>query len=495
MVHQLPVEAGVFAQYLRELTGRLDRGSGWYGVFWQRDPDGLLACLDGAEIPPWDVVESLLQDLAADDGETVRARALHTAAAAAHDRRAGGLEALQERLEGMLREQVHAADRGQELLRRLAALPEGTSEYQRLAHDLSWTNDDHTRATARCAELSARLAALAPAATATPEWADGAPHAPGGHAGAGPGGQPASTLPGSLPDSWFRPDGGDEAAPAAPDAGAPGAPGAPGAADGPSDDGRGGARRWLGGKRRPRGARYAWLDGDGVGNDDGNGGEAVGVPVLPVAEERPRGARFGGGEDREEEPPQRVARGHQGAGAGADAEARRAAGRTVAALVRLRAEGRGGEAHAVLCEAAAGPAARLPVLAAELYRAGLGADWATLLWEAASLPPAQLAAAAGALAAAGRAEDCGHLLRQGVARPAAEIADAVLLLTEAGDRSEADALLAAFVRARSPEDAAQLAAPDPRGLVPQLLVAARGVSPDHERDLVHALRVAGLISA
>lgn len=82
----------------------------------------------------------------------------------------------------------------------------------------------------------------------------------------------------------------------------------------------------------------------------------------------------------------------------------------------------------VLCEVAAWPAPRLPVLAVALYRAGLAADWTTLLWEVSSLPPAGFAAAAGALAAAGREADCGLLLRQGVARPAAEVAEAVLVL-------------------------------------------------------------------
>lgn len=94
-VQQLPVEAVVFARYLKGLTGLLDRESGWYGIFWQRDPDGMRACLDGVEIPPWDVVESLLQDFAVGRGalfaepEAIRARQLHAAAAAAHDRRPG----------------------------------------------------------------------------------------------------------------------------------------------------------------------------------------------------------------------------------------------------------------------------------------------------------------------------------------------------------------------------------------------------------------------
>ncbi|MFE7752540.1 hypothetical protein [Streptomyces sp. NPDC057428] len=160
--------------------------------------------------------------------------------------------------------------------------------------------------------------------------------------------------------------------------------------------------------------------------------------------------------------------------------------------MRLRADGRSGEAHVVLCEAAGRPAAYLPVLADALDGAGLAADWATLLWEVSSLPPTELAAAAGALAAAGRTDDCGHLLRQGVARPAEEIADAVVALDRAGLEPEARALLGAFVRVRSPQDAARVAEAAPGHLVPQLLAAAREVSAAREWDLVHALRVAGI---
>ncbi|MGW1932052.1 hypothetical protein [Streptomyces sp. NPDC001919] len=47
----------------------------------------------------------------------------------------------------------------------------------------------------------------------------------------------------------------------------------------------------------------------------------------------------------------------------------------------------------------------------------------------------------------------------------------------------------------APEDAARLAAEDPRGLVPQLVEAARAVSARREGDLLHALRVAGLAGA
>ncbi|MGP4085700.1 hypothetical protein ACTWQJ_14025, partial [Streptomyces sp. KR55] len=153
-----------------------------------------------------------------------------------------------------------------------------------------------------------------------------------------------------------------------------------------------------------------------------------------------------------------------------------------------------GEAHVLLVEAAYWPAARFPLLAAEMERAGLGADWATLLWEAASLPADRLVAAADALVAAGRTADGEQMLRQGVARPAAEIGRSVLALATEGRRSEVRALLDAYVRVRTPEEAARSAEPDPQTLVPLLLEAAQGVSEERHWDLVHALRVAGLTS-
>jgi hypothetical protein len=163
----------------------------------------------------------------------------------------------------------------------------------------------------------------------------------------------------------------------------------------------------------------------------------------------------------------------------------------VETLVRLRAAGRSGEAHALLVEAAYWPARRFPLLAAEMQRAGLGADWATLLWEAASLPAERLVAAADALTAAGRADDGEQILRQGVGRPANEIGQAVVGLAGAGRHREVRALLDAYVRVRTPEEAARSAAPDPKTLVPLLLAAAQGVSDECQWDLVHALRVAG----
>lgn len=163
----------------------------------------------------------------------------------------------------------------------------------------------------------------------------------------------------------------------------------------------------------------------------------------------------------------------------------------MATLVRLRGEGRTGEAHAVLVEAAQWPAARFPLLAAELHRAGLDADWASLLWEAVSLPADRLVAAADALVAAGRTADGRQMLRQGVARPAPEIGEAVLGLVAEGRHREVRALLDAYVRVRTPEEAARSIDADPQFLAPLLLEAARDVSEQRYWDLVHALRVAG----
>ncbi|WP_327371058.1 hypothetical protein [Streptomyces sp. NBC_01217] len=446
-VHQGAWEIREFTQYLRNVVTLLDPGSGWYGVFCRRDPEGMRACLDGAEIPPWDVMESLFQDLAAVRGtayaqrESVRAAELYSASVTAHDRRPGGRQVLVERLELMLREQTFAAQR----LR--AAGAGGTTTPD--AEELAWARDDHERATARCTELRGRLAAV------------------------------------TVPKGWFRAEDPAQAAsrtPAPSPARTPEAESARVPDEGPRTPRPPAAPK----RKKPRGARFAGLDIDEA-DDDG----AMAAPVLPVPPTTaavPRGARFGAAQAGGDAPPDLTA-------AAPDPEARRAAARAVEMLLRLRAEGRSGEAHVVLCEAAGWPADRLPVLAVELHRAGLDADWVTLLWEVSSLPPAELAAAAGALAAAGRPDDCDHLLRQGVARPAAEIADAVVALDRAGRGPQAQALLGAFIRVRTPQDAARVAAGDPHQLVPYLLAAARAVSPAREWDVVHALRVAGIVAA
>ncbi|MGW1230723.1 hypothetical protein ACWD49_35835, partial [Streptomyces sp. NPDC002530] len=165
-VHQQAVSVGEFARHLREVAARLDPAQGWYGVFCRRDPEGMRACLDGVEIPPWDVLESLLTDLAALHGAafaqraSVRTAELYASAAAAHDRRPGGRRQLVERLETMLRARTEAA-------RRVEAArgdPDG-------ADALAWARDDHHRASARCAELRRRLEAV----TASPDGSGAEP--------------------------------------------------------------------------------------------------------------------------------------------------------------------------------------------------------------------------------------------------------------------------------------------------------------------------------
>ncbi|MFI0763122.1 hypothetical protein ACH4PX_37695 [Streptomyces anulatus] len=494
-VHQQAYEVGAFAQYLRDLVARLDPGRGWYGVFARRDPVGMRSCLDGVEIPPWDVVESLLADLAALHGArfaeqvSVRAAALYSASAATHDRRPGGRQELVHRLELMVREQRRAAER----LRGAEAGGTGPAEPEALA----WARDDHERATARCAELRGRLAAVAvPEGWFREEGSDergaGTVIAPGPLAGtvespAVGAGVPAGTAGPTVGPAWSVrvPRSRAEAPDAA--AGHP-RPGGAGNGDGSPADAPAPAPR----RRKPRGARFAGLEVD----EEEAGYAPSPLPGPPVPSRSgppaPRGARFGGGAGEEGREGRDAAGRDRAPDALPDPAAGQAVAGAVAQLIRLRAEGRSGEAHVVLCEVAAWPAPRLPVLAVALHRAGLAADWTTLLWEVSSLPPAGFAAAAGALAAAGREADCGLLLRQGVARPAAGVAEAVLVLDRAGREREARDLLGAFVRVRTPQEAAELAGTGGTRLLPLLLAAAREVSVEREWDLVHALRVAGV---
>ncbi|GAX48547.1 hypothetical protein [Streptomyces olivochromogenes] len=553
-VEQLPGQVREFASYLSGLMKRLDQDGGWCAVFWQRDPDGMRACLDGWEVPPWDVVEALLQDLAAEQGpqavaqEAQRARSLHGASLTAYDGRPGGRDALGDRLDVMLREQRYSAERQAELSRQLHAVTT-QEEADTVRIDLAWAHDDHERATARCAELRHRMENLDRRALRT--------HVSGafdfsGDAGGGvvrvaePADQRAlETRPGApgtaAPDrptipperSGPRPRFADPAASdrsgPAPAPTAPRDPATPGsgpfdpaaarsarsdsaaARTGPYDQAgtsttpstSASATANLGAapgpgpapapsaapvpkqrsRRRPRGsARFAGMmeaEAAPVAVPE-TAAPPVSAPAVPSGRS-PRGARFAGAAEAPAQPRTEVL----------DEDARRATAETVQTLTRLRREGRSGEAHAVLVEAAYWPAARFPLLAAELHRAGLDADWATLLWEAASLPADRLVGAADALVAAGRSADGRQMLRQGVARPAPEIGTAVLSLADGGRQREIRALLDAYVRVRTPEEAARSAEADPGRLVPLLLAAAKGVSEERHWDLVHALRVAG----
>ncbi|MEV0844826.1 hypothetical protein AB0J21_02860 [Streptomyces sp. NPDC049954] len=432
-----------FTRDWQGLLARIDQGSGWCGVFWERDPDGMRACLEGAETPPWDVVDAVLLDLAAQAApDAVRAyaprlRAGYAAALAARDALPGAAARLAERLTAMEEEHRYAARRARELERSLGAAPaQGSAEP--LRRELAWARDDLARAAARCAELRARLERLASAAAS------------------------------GVEERARRP---------APEAArAPRTP-APRAAD-PAPQR----------KKRPRGARFAGVD-DALLEPAAPVPEAVAPVPAAVGARAPRGARFAGG------APDGPRSARRSAAFAEDPATTRAAHDLLARLSALRASDRGGEAHTLLVAAAHWMPQQLPYLAQLLTEAGLGADWGTLLWEAAALPVRQLVELAGALDAAGRAEDAGRLLRQGVVRPARETTEALLALDADGQRSEARGLASAFVRSRTPEDSARLAGAAPGLLVPLLLEAARSVSGSRHDDLVHALRVAGLGTA
>ncbi|MGW0911386.1 hypothetical protein ACWD1Z_06505 [Streptomyces sp. NPDC002784] len=750
-VEQLPAQVREFANYLNGLMARLDQGGGWCGVFWQRDPDGMRACLDGREVPPWDVVEALLQDLASEYGPDVAraeadgARTRHAAALLAHDTRPGGRDALADRLDVMLREQRYAAERQAELGRSLTeAATQDQADALRL--DLAWARDDHTRATARCAELRSRMAELdrrsavvrregagvqgagfpgggavtrasGGRAGGASGWGPGdvvgqasgqrsgagAGEASGQRSGAGAGGASGQGLGGDagVALGWGsrtagqasgQGSGAEEARGRGPgveagdaqgqgpgvEAGesfgwgsraAGGASGrgssdragrafgqGPGAGDaqgqGPGVEadeslgwgsraaggafGRGSSDRagrafgqgpgageaqaqgpgvetgeapgWGSGVQARNAATRAsadhaddaWPQAPGAHADDPGaraagthadthgsqasgthapGPQAPGIHVpgpqapdahthapgpqapgthtpspqtpgthpaqppaqafpswgagtppgsptpAPVPKQRKRrrgGARFAGMDEEaaapvvvpptavpsllepSDAPGRRTPRGARFAGAAevvepaaqplvepVDGADRQEVAGAVERLLRLRRDGRSGEAHALLAEITYSSPGRYPLLAVELQRAGLGADWATLLWEAASLPADRLVAAADALVAAGREGDAEQIMRQGVVRSADEVGQVVLALAEEGRRREMGALLDAYVRVRTPEEAARSVAADPGTLVPLLLEAARGVSDERHWDLVHALRVAG----
>ncbi|MER5302388.1 hypothetical protein ABT039_23400 [Streptomyces lasiicapitis] len=502
-VGQLPDQVREFAKYLNELMARIDQGDGWCGVFWSRDPDGMRACLEGAEVPPWDVVQALLHDLAADSGvgvahvETGRARALHAASVAAYDDRPGGRELLSDRLDLMLQEQRFALERQQELARALAvaATPD---EVDRIHLDLAWVRDDHERAAARCGELRARMERLD--RTRAPQWMDfGGP----GHDGVFPNQAQSQDHPPADADGYVSAYAPDHRTPDHRTSESP-VPESPTPADPPPPATSATPRvpRQSAPRRRPRGARFAGIE---AGEADVLGPLPAPLSDEPSADGRtPRGARYAQAMDAAPRTPKRSRTADPTAAEAADARAtaehaavdarladERATVDAVKALIRLRGEGRSGEAHGVLVEAAGWPAARLPLFAEELHHAGLAADWATLLWEAASLPPDRLVAVADALAGAGRADDCRKLLRQGVARPAPEIAESLIALADAGRDREAGALLDAYVRVRSAEDVAACAHTDPPRLIPLLLQAAKAASDERHWDLVHALRVAG----
>ncbi|MQS05260.1 hypothetical protein FNX44_026180, partial [Streptomyces sp. OF1] len=163
---QLPGPVDEFKAELRALTAGLDAGQGWYAVFRRRDPRGVAACLDGVEVPPWDVVESLLQDVAAQRGQDVAARhraRLHRCyrpCVRLVDAEVHGPRGVWERLHEMRRVRESARLLVARLTEQQAQRGRSPGGADSLDVELAWARDDFARATARCRELQQRLAAL-----------------------------------------------------------------------------------------------------------------------------------------------------------------------------------------------------------------------------------------------------------------------------------------------------------------------------------------------
>lgn len=492
---ELPGEMRYFAECLNGIAALVDWDGSWFREFWQRDNEGMRACLEGREVPPWDVIESLLQDLAAVSGaenarhEAARLRPLHRASERAYDRAEGVTATLTDRLR-LLREEQQRSTRRLQDLQRIKASATSLDDLRAAENDQAWAHDYHARICSRIAELRGRVAALEQAEAAPvrrPPWDPWDPLAsePPRAGRAAPPTAP-SGVPSAVRTAEATRPAGPPSAPSHPQPVAPPVqrrkPRQRGSArfaglDLTEQDGsaEAGSDLVTGSVPAPRGARFS-------GAPTTVSPAGLPTPALPGADHAPRGARFAVAPDS---PAARVA-------PAVDDADRAAVARTVEMLGRLRAQNDGGQAHAVLAEAAHQPAARFPLLAEQLERAGMAADWATLLWEAAALPPDLVLSAADALSAAGRSADGEQLLRLGMGRSPVDVGTAVADLIAEGRHREARAVLDVYLRTRATSEAARVALADPARLVPLLLEVAEGISAGLHEDLVLSLRVTGV---
>ncbi|MCE7081597.1 hypothetical protein [Streptomyces sp. ST2-7A] len=432
-------ESAAFTAEFRSLVEALDPAAGWFAAFGRRVPGDMDLWSAGRELPPWDVVADLLQDLAARYGAAEaerrgrRIRSRYELARRARDSRPDAREDLTRRLGREDQAEIDAHRHGRELAAaeraaRLAGRPE---EAERLTALRMWAADDEERARGRRAELRRRLNALpAPTEPAVPPQ-PGPPPAEG----TGPADvSPATIVPTGKP------------------------------------------------ARRPRGARFA-----GIEEDPAPTAPATAPAASRDATEsrRPAGSRFAGAEGGAASPTTPTRR------VVFTEEDRRIAGEIAGRLARLRARGLSADLYMTLCGAVAGPPQHLPLLVESMEREGLGPEIATLLWEAATLPPGPVVAIAEALADRGRESECRQLLRQAAARPVADTGAIAGALLAAGRSEEAVTLLASLVRARRAEEAVGAALDNPDLLAPVLLDAALSVSPRHHNAVAGELRRAG----
>ncbi|MDX3380797.1 hypothetical protein PV682_04955 [Streptomyces niveiscabiei] len=481
-VEQLPAQVREFVSCLDALLGRLDQGGGWCAVFWQRDPDGMRACLDGTEMPPWDVVEALLQDLASAYGPAVaerearQVRALHAAALRAHDSRPGARDALGDRLDVMLREQRYAVERQAELGRQLsAAVTREQADGIRL--DLAWAHDDHERATARCAELRARMAELDRLGGGFPEAGarragtlgrdvKGRLRGFGGSEGESEGAEAESggRAGGPVGGGWASGDGGGGAR------GGGWAVGGAGGGAGRSEWAAGGVEGGARGVGRGSGEAEGASPGDGRGSGGGEGAVGGAVGSVPgeggSGDAGVRGGRGGAGEvpgvTPAAVPKQRKRRRGSARFAGV-VEEEGAAVVVPEEAVGVVPEGDGGRGPRGARFAGAGgrktvaPVRTEPVVApdaaarqetAEVVRRlvalrgeGRSGEAHALLVELASWPAVRIPLVAGELQRAGLGADWSTLLWEAASLPAERLVEAADALTGAGRAGDGEQIL------------------------------------------------------
>ncbi|WP_130796611.1 hypothetical protein [Streptomyces otsuchiensis] len=182
-------ELAAFTVELRALTAELDPGADWYAAFARRVPTDLETWLSGLDLPPWDVVADLVQDLVAVRGplaareREVRLRDRYAAAACAQDARPTARADLARRAGLVEHAERESFERGHRLAvaERSARLAGHQQEAARLAALRMWAEDDGARHRSRLAEFHARLAALAARAgpsPTVPEQRDGSASPP-----------------------------------------------------------------------------------------------------------------------------------------------------------------------------------------------------------------------------------------------------------------------------------------------------------------------------
>lgn len=488
LADDLPLEVRSLAQFLRTLMASLGAAPDRYSSWALHDPDAMAHYLDGSALPPRDVVDTLIRDLAVHRGVTLapeaeaQARELHAAAVRTVDNAPGRVEELQAELEAMAGEYERTARREQQLVTgvreqqsRVRSGAMGQADYRREligVHDeLARTRELRARAQTRYDELADRLAAArryaeqarrsapAPAPTPAPRPAS---ERPTGARFAGAFTEPEPRVPA-------------QSGPADPAAALPTGARFAGAH---STGKRRGLRR--GDRKGAPGNGPEGRQGNERGNERGNepSGSGIGGSQGPEQQQPDYRSEHQGAPGRDRDHPGAVGgdgdgqnRWDHGTGPGpgpgpglaadrppAGDAAGDAAGQLADALGRLRHEGHVQQAQDLLWEAATWPPEHFPALLTALSETGQDSDAAMLLWELSSRAPQEVAAYSVWLVKAERDHDWRELLSQASSRPHAAVADTVTALASAGWHEQVSVLLGTVVRTRPPEDVADLAA-------------------------------------